>query len=120
MYKVITNCPVCDKEMKIMKLKCNHCNTAVENEFSFSKFNKLSKEQLNFIEIFLVCRGNIKDVEKQLGISYPTVRGKLDEINNLLDLTTKKHISKNKEKVVDMLDNGEISPEEAINLLKKL
>lgn len=119
-YKVITNCPVCDKEMKIMKLKCNHCNTTIENEFSFTKFNKLSKEQLNFIEVFLACRGNIKDVEKHLGISYPTVRGKLDEINNALNPNIKKDTSKEKQNIMDMLENGEISSDEAINLLKKL
>ncbi len=94
MYKVITNCPVCDKEMKIMKLKCNHCSPTIENEFSFSKFDKLSKEQLKFVELFLACRGNIKDVEKNLGISYPTVRGKLDEINNILGLSIKKIMQK--------------------------
>ncbi|GKZ07115.1 DUF2089 domain-containing protein [Paraclostridium bifermentans] len=120
MYKVITNCPVCDKEMKIMKLKCNHCNTTIENEFSFTKFNKLSKEQLNFIEVFLACRGNIKDVEKHLGISYPTVRGKLDEINNALNPNIKKDTSKEKQNIMDMLENGEISSDEAINLLKKI
>lgn len=122
MHKVITKCPVCMEEMKIMKLKCNHCNTIIENEFSISKFDRLSKEQLNFVEVFLACRGNIKDVEKQLGISYPTVRGKLDEINNELGLTIKKDIAKakEKEKIMDMLENKEISSEEAINLLKKL
>ncbi|WP_304970039.1 DUF2089 domain-containing protein [Romboutsia ilealis] len=120
MYKVITKCPVCIKEMKIMKLKCNHCNTIIENEFSISKFDRLSKEQLNFVEVFLACRGNIKDVEKQLGISYPTVRGKLDEINHELGLVIKKDTTKEKEKIMDMLENKEISSEEAINLLKKL
>lgn len=122
MHKIITKCPVCAEEMKIMKLKCNHCNTIIENEFSISKFDRLSKEQLNFVEVFLACRGNIKDVEKQLGISYPTVRGKLDEINNKLGLVIKKDTEKEKEKekIMEMLENKEISSEEAINLLKKL
>ncbi len=120
MHKVITKCPVCTKEMKIMKLKCNHCNTIIENEFSISKFDRLSKEQLNFVEVFLACRGNIKDVEKQLGISYPTVRGKLDEINHYQGLSIKKYKRKQNVKIIDMLENKEISSEEAINLLKKL
>lgn len=72
--------------------------------------------------MFLACRGNIKDVEKQLRISYPTVRSKLDEINNKLSLAIKKDIEKEKrkEKIMEMLENKEISSEEAINLLKKL
>lgn len=120
MYKVLTKCPVCEGNMKIIKLKCNKCSTIIENEFSFSKFEQLSKEQLNFVEVFLACRGNIKDVEKHLGISYPTVRGKLDTINNLLGLTIKEDTSLEKQKIMDMLENGEISSDEAINLLKKL
>lgn len=120
MYKVLTKCPVCDDEMKITKLKCNKCNTIIENEFSLSKFERLSKEQLIFVEVFLGCRGNIKDVEKQLGISYPTVRGKLDEINTMLGITLKKDNGKDKKKIMDMLEAGEISSDEAISLLKKI
>lgn len=120
LYKVITKCPVCEEQMKITKLKCSHCNTLIENEFSFSKFEQLSKEQLNFVEVFLACRGNIKDVEKHLGISYPTVRGKLDTINNILGLTIKEDTSKEKQRIMDMLECGEISSDEAIGLLKKL
>ena len=119
MYKVLTECPVCSKEMKITKLKCNNCSTIIENDFSFSKFEKLSKEQLNFVEVFLDCRGNIKDVEKELGISYPTVRSKLDEVNNALGLSNKKENSKDKKKIMDMLESGEIYSEEAIRLLRK-
>ena len=77
-YPLLTNCPVCRKALKITKLHCNHCQTTVENEFEVSKLAALGQEKLHFIEIFLKCRGNIKEVEKELGISYPTVRGKLD------------------------------------------
>lgn len=92
-----------------MKLKCNHCSTIIENDFSFSKFEKLSKEHLNFVEVFLVCRGNIIDVEKELGVSYPTVRSKLDEVNCALGLTPKKENTMDKKKIMDMLEKGEIS-----------
>ena len=84
MYKVITSCPVCNKKMKATRLKCSSCKTVIENEFEFSKFDYLSKDQLKFMEVFIMCRGNIKDVEKELGISYPTVRAKLDEVINSL------------------------------------
>ncbi len=70
--------------------------------------------------MFLACRGNIKDVEKNLGISYPTVRGKLDEINNILGLSIKKDNAKEKQRVMHMLESGEINYDEVINLLKKL
>jgi hypothetical protein len=119
-YKVLTKCPVCSEELKITKLECNHCSTKIENDFTFSKFERLSKDQLNFVEVFLSCRGNIKDVEKKLNISYPTVRGKLDEVNNVLGLNAKKDSDREKQHVMDMLENGEISSDEAIKLLKNL
>lgn len=118
-YPLITNCPVCSKQLKITKLQCNHCQTTIENEFDLSKFTALSQEQLHFIEIFLKNRGNIKEVEKDLGISYPTVRGKLDEIITALGYTTNKKSEIDKKKIVAMLEKGEISAEEAINLLKE-
>jgi hypothetical protein len=118
-YPLITNCPVCSKQLKITKLQCNHCHTTIENEFDLSKFTALSQEQLHFIEIFLKNRGNIKEVEKDLGISYPTVRGKLDEIITALGYTTNKKSEIDKKKIVAMLEKGEITAEEAINLLKE-
>jgi hypothetical protein len=119
-YRVLTKCPVCNEELKITKLECNNCNTKIENDFSFSKFEKLNKEQLDFIEVFLSCRGNIKDVEKKLNISYPTVRGKLEEVNNVLELNSKKDIDMEKQHIMDRLENVEISSDEAVKLLKNI
>ncbi|AZV62589.1 DUF2089 domain-containing protein [Peribacillus frigoritolerans] len=119
-YKVITDCPVCSKTLKITKLHCSHCHTTIENEFELSKLASLSKDQLHFVEVFLTCRGNIKEVEKELGISYPTVRGKLTDIISSLGYVQKKKKNEvDEKKVVTMLENGEITPEEAIKLLKE-
>lgn len=117
-YKVIANCPVCSKTLKITRLQCTHCNTTIENEFELSKLASLSKDQLHFVEVFLTCRGNIKEVEKELGISYPTVRGKLSEIISSLGYVQKKKNEVDEKKVVTMLEKGEITAEEAIKLLK--
>lgn len=84
-----------------------------------SKFEYLTSEQLNFIEVFLKNRGNIKDVEKELGISYPTVRAKLDEVIGALGYNVTPAPSVDKKKVVDMLDKGEISADEAIKILNE-
>jgi len=118
MYKVLSKCPVCNDKLKITKLKCKRCNTVIENEFEFSRFEALSKEQIGFIETFIKCRGNIKDVEKELGISYPTVRAKLDEVVNALGLKTEESKSKDNSEVIDLLEKGEITAEEAMKLIK--
>lgn len=77
-YKIPHQCPVCEHEMRVAKLTCTHCPTKIEGEFRTCKFCKLPADQLLFVETFLKCRGNIKEVEKELGISYPTVRSRLD------------------------------------------
>jgi hypothetical protein len=117
-YPVISTCPVCSKTLKITKLHCTHCHTTIENEFEPSKLASLSAEQLHFVETFLVCRGNIKEVEKELGVSYPTVRGKLTDVIKSLGYDTPKKGEIDEKKVVSMLEKGEITPDEAIKLLK--
>ncbi len=119
-YSVLTNCPVCSNSLHITKLHCSCCHTTIENEFKLSKIASLSSEQLQFVETFLICRGNIKEVEKELGISYPTVRGKLNDIITALgyDTETVKKNQRDEKKIVSMLENGEITAEEAIRLLK--
>ena len=120
MYKVITSCPVCNKKMKATRLKCSSCKTVIENEFEFSKFEYLSKDQLKVIEVFIMCRGNIKDVEKELGISYPTVRAKLDEVINSLGYkSNSKNLKSSTSDVIEALEKGEISPQEAIERMKE-
>jgi hypothetical protein len=117
-YPVLTNCPVCSKTLKITRLHCNHCETTIENQFELSKLASLSKEQLDFIEVFLVSRGNIKEVEKELGISYPTVRGKLNDIISSLGYEPQKKAEMDEKKIVSLLEKGEITAEEALKLLK--
>ncbi|MCY6957418.1 DUF2089 domain-containing protein [Clostridium brassicae] len=117
-YKVLSNCPVCSSKLRITRLKCSTCGTVIENEFELSKFAYLTNEQLGFVEVFLKCRGSIKDVEKELGISYPTVRSKLDEVIEALGYKAIKKPKVNSKDILDMLENGEISADEAVKALK--
>ena len=79
-YKAPGKCPVCGERLSITKLGCPKCSTAIEGDFQPCEFCRLPEEDLDFVKVFIKCRGNIKDVEKDLGISYPTVRGKLDAV----------------------------------------
>jgi len=119
-YRVISKCPICSSQLKVIKLKCSKCSTVIENDFEFSKFEYLEEEHLNFMEVFLKCRGNIKDVEKELGISYPTVRAKLDEVVSALGYTQVKKNTVNNKEILDMLEKGEISSDQAVNMMKKI
>jgi len=121
-------CPVCDHEMRISKLTCTHCPTKIEGEFSTCKFCQLPAEQLIFVETFIKCRGNIKEVEKDLRISYPTVRSRLDSIIETLgyrvdgdkEKQDPQEESNRREAILEALERGEISPQEATLKLRKM
>jgi hypothetical protein len=83
---VISTCPVCEGELLISRLHCRSCGTALEGEFGVGRFGRLTKEQLSLLESFLRARGNLKEMERELGISYPTVRGRVDALVRSLGL----------------------------------
>lgn len=121
-------CPVCAGEMVVTRLRCTGCDTAMEGTFEASRFSQLSREQLEFVETFLKSRGNIKEVERELGISYPTVRGRLDAVLESLgyrvepaaaEESSRAKQAKRKE-ILDALNRGEISSEDALKQLKTL
>ena len=79
-HDVIATCPVCAGELTITRLHCRACGSALEGEFGVGRFGKLNREQLSLLESFLRSRGNLKEMERELGISYPTVRGRVDAL----------------------------------------
>ena len=83
---VISTCPVCEGELAITRLHCRTCGTSLEGEFGVGRFGRLSREQLALLESFLRSRGNLKDLERELGISYPTVRGRIEALLRALGL----------------------------------
>ncbi|MDF2587946.1 MAG: hypothetical protein K0S41_1787, partial [Anaerocolumna sp.] len=127
-YKAPGKCPVCGEKLSITKLGCPKCSTAIEGDFQPCEFCRLPEEDLEFIKVFIKCRGNIKDVEKELGISYPTVRGKLDSaIRGLgFEISTKETLKEIDDKanarneILDQLSKGEITSKVATEKLKNL
>lgn len=117
--EVLGKCPVCAHDMKVTKLYCQHCKITIEGEFELCKFSKLSLEHKHFIDVFIKNRGNIKEIEKELGISYPTVRSKLENVIQALGHHSAPVVTVNKKDVLEKLSRGEITAEEAVNLLKE-
>lgn len=77
-HDVIATCPVCSGELAVTRLRCGSCGTTIEGEFSVGRFGRLSREQVVVLESFLRSRGNLRDMERELGISYPTVRARVE------------------------------------------
>ncbi len=85
MLTLFEQCPACGGPIVITECKCAHCQLTMRGEFQPGLFSVLSRDQLTFVRVFLRVRGNLSELEKVLGISYPTIRNKLDEINLVLE-----------------------------------
>ena len=79
-HDVIATCPVCSHELAVTRLHCRSCGTTLEGDFSVGRFGRLNREQLVLLESFLRSRGNLRDMERELGISYPTVRSRVEAL----------------------------------------
>lgn len=119
-YKLLNECPVCSSELKIVKLSCDTCNTIIESEFTFSAFESLNEEQIKFAIIFIKNRGSIKEIEKEMGISYPTVRAKLDDVVKSLGFSVMNEKENSLDEIIDNLQKGEIDPDEALTKIKNI
>ena len=79
-HDVISTCPVCSQELAVTRLHCRSCGTTLEGDFSVGRFGRLSRDQLTLLESFLRSRGNLREMERELGISYPTVRSRVEAL----------------------------------------
>ena len=114
-------CPSCSGNVLVTELCCSDCKTTIKGSFELPQFALMSPEDENFLRIFLAARGNIKEVERQLNISYPTVRGRLEALLNRLGLgSLQAEAKKRRLEIVERLERGEITAQVAIGLLKGL
>ncbi len=117
---MIHQCPICKSELKISELTCTKCRTVLKGDFQGCSFCSLSEEDQDFIKIFLKTHGSIKEVEKELGISYPTVKNRLNRIISSLGIGTLESLNKEERlETLDRLEKGEITLQQALSLLEK-
>jgi hypothetical protein len=132
-HDVISTCPVCAGELAVTRLHCRSCGTTLEGEFSVGRFGRLTKEQLALLESFLRSRGNLRDMERELGISYPTVRGRVEALVRALgfgprdgadepdeDAAASGEIAAARQAILEGLAKGKFSAEEAATQIRNL
>ena len=119
--------PVTGADLTVSELFCPESGVSIRGRFEIPKYAKLDIEQSKFLETFLRCRGVITAMERELGISYPTVKARMDALLQALDLTPVKEESPKKDKsvetkraILDQLERGEISAEEAKARMKEV
>jgi hypothetical protein len=117
---MMNECPFCKSELKISELTCSKCGTILRGDFRGCDFCKLAEEDLNFIKVFLKSHGSIKEVEKELGISYPTVKNRLNQIISSLGIETKGSLNKEERlEILGRLEKGELTLQQALSLLER-
>ena len=118
---VIGHCPICNESLRVVRLECEACGTRLEGTFTLGRFHSLTADQLEFLERFIRARGNFKDVERELGISYPTVRARLDAVIRALGFPSQvepdRDVERRKE-ILRELAEGKIAPDDAATLLE--
>ncbi len=137
MRPLLLKCPSCNGDLTVTKLHCHSCEIAVEGDFALPALLRLNRAQLDFVEVFLKNRGIIREVERELGVSYPTVRARLDEVIDAIGFNLAsspepnlddRHERRNQEDsatrtrraLLEQLSAGKISPEDALRALGAL
>ncbi|MFN2146028.1 MAG: DUF2089 domain-containing protein [Anaerolineales bacterium] len=121
MSTIPSTCPSCQSQMVITQLTCSNCSTNIAGYYPISPFAHLSEENLRFLENFIRYRGNVKEMERELGQSYWTIRTRLDKLIEEMGLATQpEDLEAQRKLILEQLGNGEISVEEATQKLSNL
>lgn len=120
MRKVLETCPSCEqRSLVVSEMTCTRCATTVRSQYETTIFARLDRENLRFIEIFVRNKGNVKEMERELGVSYWAIRNRLNEVIELLWPASVEQVEVDRDAVLQQLERGEISVAEAAEKLAK-
>lgn len=122
MYTAPHQCPTCGSGLEIRELSCPTCDTIVRGRWAPSPFSRLNADQQTFLSIFVRSRGNLSDVERTLGVSYPTVRAKLEEVIAALEEPASEPAEPPSERaaILERIASGELPVDEGMAILRRL
>jgi hypothetical protein len=126
MHPYSGRCPICGQGMAVTRLHCRACDTAIEGNFALSRFASLTPEQASFLETFVRCQGKLSWVGEELALSYPTVRGRLNDLIRALGYEVldeppaevRQRSAQQRQSILDDLAAGKINAEAAVALLQ--
>jgi hypothetical protein len=124
MHPILGICPVCGETLSVTRLHCRSCDTAIEGQFAIGAFDRLSPEHLLFAETFIRCEGKLNRMEKEMGLSYPTLRARLNDLIHAMGYEVGQEEApvtisdEERRQILDDLSAGRVSSEEAVKLLQ--
>src|ERR1700730_6086315 len=112
-------CPYCKSAMAVAQMTCGHCRVTISAAFPMSRLADLPVEHQRFIEMFVLAGGNLKEIAEQVGVSYPTIRSRLDKVIEALrgEIAKTQRVRGN---VLDALEPSKTSAEPAERLIKQI
>lgn len=113
-----TNCPVCNHRLATTRLTCPECTTELSGAFTSCEFCVLSDEDRDVLRVFLASRGNMKELERHLGVSYPTARARYDGLLSKLGIERAAAPAPSRIELMEQVARGEIDVEEAMRRLE--
>ncbi|MEJ2411421.1 MAG: DUF2089 domain-containing protein [Anaerolineales bacterium] len=125
MHPIPSQCPICGGEISVTRIHCRDCNTSIEGQFYSRTFSQLTPKQMEFVETFIRLEGKITHMEKELNLSYPTIRKMLHDViralgyepggeDELAELSEEE-----RQQILNELDSGKITLEDALKKLKE-
>ncbi len=113
------NCPVCSARLAMTRLSCPSCDTELSGAFTSCEFCVLTDEEREVLRVFLASRGNMKDLERHLGVSYPTARARFDALLAKLGIErTASPAAPSRVELMEQVARGEIDIDEAMKRLE--
>jgi len=119
MPRLVVRCPSCDGELRATRLSCAACSTQLDGQFDIPPLLQLAPAELSFVTAFVRSGGSLKAMAELLGVSYPTVRNRLDEILKRLDEVDNGN-EKRRHEILDALESGKLTAKAAAEQLKKV
>ena len=113
------DCPYCGSAMTVTRMNCHRCGVSIDAPFPMPRLGNLPIEHQRFIEMFVLASGSLKEIAEQTGVSYPTVRSRLDKIIESLRQEIAK-TSEVKGNILDAVGEGKMTAEEAARLIKEI
>ncbi|TME03247.1 MAG: DUF2089 domain-containing protein [Chloroflexi bacterium] len=112
------NCPVCSEKLALTRLACPACSTELSGAFATCEFCALSDDDREVLRVFLASRGNMKELERHLGVSYPTARARFDALLAKIGIERPAQPAASRIELMDQVARGEIDIDTALARLE--
>jgi hypothetical protein len=114
-----SECPYCGSGMAVTQMTCGHCRVSINAAFPMSRLGSLPVEHQRFIEMFMLAGGNLKEIAEHAGVSYPTIRSRLDKVIEALrsEIAKTRQVKGN---VLDAMETSRGGAEAAAKVIKEI